>query len=139
MVDGDFQELASANDGALTRKMLIGNDNLSAGITTLLADYTDDQLNAPCAAVATMQLKVYAAYERAVRSDKPVAIIVQTVKGYGMGKAAEGKNKAHQTKDISDDFRVETKNRYQIPISDDEARDAKFWFPGPADPAEQNT
>ncbi len=133
LVDGQFQEMASANDGALTRKMLIGNDELSERVAALLADISDEQL-------ARMRRgghdaeKVYAAYERAVKSNKPVAIIVKTVKGYGMGKAAEGKNKAHQTKDLSDDSRVETKNRYGIPITDDEARAAKFWYPGPEAP-----
>ncbi len=130
MVDGDFQEITNL-DGAGVRQKLTGDD---PRIAALLAGYTDEQLK-------TMRrgghdaLKVYTAYERALRAGKPVAIIVQTVKGYGMGKAAEGKNKAHQTKDISPESRVETKNRYGIPISDDEARAAKFWYPGPDDPA----
>ena len=131
MVDGDFQELASANDGALVRKMLSAND---PRVATLLADYTDAQLKALRRGGHDAR-KVFAAYDRAVKSDKPVAVIIKTVKGYGMGKAAEGKNKAHQTKDISSDSRVETKNRYGIPISDDEARAAKFWYPGPDDAA----
>ena len=54
-----------------------------------------------------------------------------------MGKAAEGKNKAHQTKDLSDDSRVETKNRYGIPISDEQAKNAEFWYPGPDAPETQ--
>lgn len=136
MVDGHFQELASANDGALTRKMLIGSDALSDSITALLADYTDEDLK-KMRRGGHDALKVYAAYERAVRSNKPVAVIVKTVKGYGMGKAAEGKNVAHQTKDLSVDSRVETKNRYNIPLSDDEARAAKFYFPGPDAPETQ--
>jgi pyruvate dehydrogenase E1 component len=125
LVDGDFQEMISAQDGALVRRQLTGDD---PRIAALLADYTDDQLKAMRRGGHDAK-KMYAAYERASRSDKPVAIIMQTVKGYGMGKAAEGKNKAHQTKDLSDDSRVETKNRYGIPLTDDEAREAKFWFP----------
>ncbi|MCB0533171.1 MAG: pyruvate dehydrogenase (acetyl-transferring), homodimeric type [Lewinellaceae bacterium] len=130
MVDGDFQEITNL-DGAGVRKKIVGDDER---IAALLADYSDDQLKAMRRG-GHDALKVYAAYEQAVRSNKPVAIIVQTVKGYGMGKAAEGKNKAHQTKDISADARVETKNRYEIPISDEEAKAAKFWYPGPDDPA----
>lgn len=133
LVDGQFQEMASANDGALTRKMFIGNDGLSDQIAALLADISDEQL-AKMRRGGHDAEKIFAAYDRAVKSDKPVAIIAHTVKGYGMGKAAEGKNKAHQVKDLSDDSRVETKNRYGIPISDDEARAAKFWFPGPDAP-----
>ncbi|MBP6827110.1 MAG: pyruvate dehydrogenase (acetyl-transferring), homodimeric type [Saprospiraceae bacterium] len=133
LVDGNFQEMASANDGALTRKMLVGNDALSERITALLADISDEQL-AKMRRGGHDAEKVYAAYDRAVKSGKPVAVIIKTVKGYGMGKAAEGKNKAHQTKDLSNDSRVETKNRYGIPISDEEAKAAKFWYPGPDAP-----
>ena len=133
LVDGNFQEMASANDGALTRKMLVGNDALSERITALLAGISDEQL-AKMRRGGHDAEKVYAAYDRAVKSGKPVAVIIKTVKGYGMGKAAEGKNKAHQTKDLSDDSRVETKNRYGIPISDEEAKAAKFWYPGPDAP-----
>ncbi len=129
LVDGNFQEMASASDGALTRKLLIGSDDLSDRITALLTDYTDDQLKSLRRGGHDTQ-KVFAAYQRAVESKRPVAIIIKTVKGYGMGKAAEGKNKAHQTKDLSVDSRVETKNRYNIPLSDDEAKAAKFYFPG---------
>jgi pyruvate dehydrogenase E1 component len=136
MLDGHFQEMASANDGAFVRKMLIGQhngkeivqDDLSERISALLAGYTDEQLGKMRRGGHDAQ-KLYAAYERAVRAGKPVAIIVKTVKGYGMGKSAEGKNKAHQTKDLSDDFRVEIKNRYKIDLTDDEAREAKFWWP----------
>jgi pyruvate dehydrogenase E1 component len=129
MVDGEFQEMSNF-DGASKRKKLINND---PRLEALLAEVSDERF-------ATIRRgghdarKLYAAYQRATRSDKPVCIIVKTVKGYGMGKAAEGKNKAHQTKDLSDDSRVEIKNRYGIPITDDEARDAKFWYPGPDAP-----
>lgn len=131
MVDGDFQELGSANDGALVRKMLTNGDQR---LIDLLAPYSDDQLKA-LRRGGHDRNKIYAAYDKAVKSGKPTAIIIKTLKGYGMGKAAEGKNKAHQTKDLSADSRVETKNRYKIPLSDEEALAAKFWFPGPDDPA----
>jgi pyruvate dehydrogenase E1 component len=133
LVDGDFQEMISSQDGALIRKKLTNDD---PRIAALLADYTDDQLKSMRRGGHDAK-KMYAAYERASRSDKPVAIIMQTVKGYGMGKAAEGKNKAHQTKDLGEDSRIETKNRYGIPLSDDEARAAKFWFPAPDAPETQ--
>jgi len=132
IIDGDYQEMSTLS-GAEIRKKLIGDD---PRIAALLADYTDDQIQRLRRGGHDAK-KIYAAYERAVRSDKPVAIIVKTVKGYGMGKVAEGKNKAHQTKDMSAEARIESKNRYGIPISDEEAAAAKFWFPGPDDPATQ--
>lgn len=132
LVDGDFQEMVNI-DGAGIRQKLIGNDAYSAAIAALLADIPDEKL-AKMRRGGHDPRKVYAAYERAIKSDKPVAIIMHTVKGYGMGKAAEGKNKAHQTKDLSDDSRVETKNRYGIPITDEQAKNGEFWYPGPDAP-----
>jgi pyruvate dehydrogenase E1 component len=125
LVDGDFQEMNSVHDGAQTRKKLVGDD---ARIAALLADYTDDQLR-DLRRGGHDALKMYAAYEKAVNAGKPVAIIVQTVKGYGMGQAAQGKNTAHQTKDLQDKNRLETRDRYGIPLSDEDAIAAKFWFP----------
>lgn len=133
LVDGNFQEMASANDGALTRKMLTGQDDLSEKITALLADVSDEKL-AEMRRGGHDAEKVYAAYSRAVRSNKPVAILIKTVKGYGMGKSAEGKNKAHQTKNLTEDFRVEIKNRYNIGLTDAEAKAAKFWWPAKDSP-----
>lgn len=127
LVDGDFQEMSSVNNGAHIRKKLVGDDER---IAALLADYSDEQLRSMRRG-GHDPLKVYTAYERAVRAGKPVAIIVQTVKGYGMGQAAEGKNTAHQTKDLQDKNRLETRDRYGIPISDEDALAAKFWFPAP--------
>lgn len=127
MVDGDFQEMSSVNNGAHIRKKLVGDDER---IAALLADYSDDQLRSMRRG-GHDPLKVYTAYERAVRAGKPVAIIIQTVKGYGMGQAAEGKNTAHQTKDLQDKNRLETRDRYGIPISDEDALAARFWFPAP--------
>jgi len=130
LVDGVSQEIISL-DGAAIREKLIGSDAYSARIEALLADMPDATL-AKLRRGGHDAQKMYAAYAKAIQTKgKPVAIIVQTVKGYGMGKAAEGKNKAHQTKDLSMDSRVETKNRYNIPISDEEAKAAKFWYPGP--------
>ena len=138
LVDGQFQEMASANDGALIRRFLIGSDAHSEQITALLTDVPDEKL-AKMRRGGHDATKVYAAYERAVRSDKPVAVIIQTVKGYGMGRFGEGKNTAHQTKALKDVEkekvrRVESKNRYQIPLSDEEAMKAQFYFPGPKEP-----
>ncbi|MBN8682672.1 MAG: pyruvate dehydrogenase (acetyl-transferring), homodimeric type [Chitinophagales bacterium] len=126
LVDGDFQEMINL-DGAAIRAKLVGDD---PRIAALLAPYSDEQLR-KLRRGGNDRLKVFAAFERAVRANKPVAIISQTVKGYRMGKAAEGKNTAHQTKDISDEARIETKNEYRIPITDEEAKAAKFWFPAP--------
>lgn len=131
LVDGDFQEMNSVATGAHMRKKLIGDD---ARIEALLKPYTDEQLEGFRRGGHDAK-KVYAAYDKALKAGKPVAIIVQTVKGYGMGQAAQGKNNAHQTKTLQDNSRLETRTRYGIELSDKDALAAKFWYPK-ADSAE---
>jgi len=141
MLDGHFQEMVSTSDGAFARQMLIGShngkeivqDDLSERIAALLEPYSDDQLRDMRRGGHDAR-KIYAAYERAVRAGKPVAIIIKTVKGYGMGKSAEGKNKAHQTKQLSPEFRVAIKNRYKLDLTDEEAVASKFWWPAADSP-----
>ncbi len=124
MVDGDFQELINLDGAAIRQKLANGDERVAA----LLAHLSDDELK-KLRRGGHDPRKVFAAYDRALRAKGPVAIIFQTVKGYGMGKVAEGKNKAHQTKDIGDDSRLETRTRYEIPLNDDDAKKAKFYFP----------
>lgn len=129
MVDGVAQELIGLK-GSEIREKLIGSDAYSARIQALLADISDDHL-AKLRRGGHDPLKMYAAYHKALQSQgKPVAIIVQTIKGYGMGKAAEGKNKAHQTKDLSKESRMETLQRYAIPLPEADTHKAAFWYPG---------
>jgi pyruvate dehydrogenase E1 component len=56
-------------------------------------------------------------------------LLVKTVKGYGMGKAAEGKNTAHQAKKLTDDDIRGMRDRFQIPIADDKLADIPFYCP----------
>jgi len=74
--------------------------------------------------------KVYAAYAEAVRHEgRPTVILAKTVKGYGMGEAGEGQNTTHQQKKMGQDALRKFRNRYTIPISDDELADAPFYRP----------
>jgi pyruvate dehydrogenase E1 component len=43
-------------------------------------------------------------------------LLVKTVKGYGMGKAGEGKNTVHQTKKLTDEDIKYIRDRFNIPI-----------------------
>jgi pyruvate dehydrogenase E1 component len=48
--------------------------------------------------------KVYAAYHAAVNhKGAPTVILAKTVKGYGLGDAGEGKNVAHNQKNVAED------------------------------------
>jgi pyruvate dehydrogenase E1 component len=73
---------------------------------------------------------VYAAYHEAVNhKDQPTVLLIKTVKGFGMGKAGEGKNTVHQTKKLTDDDIKYMRDRFNIPIPDSELSKIPFYKP----------
>jgi pyruvate dehydrogenase E1 component len=125
MVDGDFQEISNLPGAKIREKIAQGN----TVILDLLAGLTDDQLQ-DMRRGGHDPIKIFAAYHEATRTTgRPTVIIMKTVKGYGMGKAAEGKNGAHQTKNLMPDSRLETRTTYGVPLSDDQAKAAEFYLP----------
>ncbi len=130
MIDGDFQEISNLSGAKIREKIAQGNPV----ILELLSVLTDEQLE-DMRRGGHDPIKVFAAYNAAVSVvGKPTVVIMKTVKGYGMGKAGEGKNGAHQTKNLMPDSRLETRDTYQIPMTDDEAKAAKFYLPKAEDP-----
>ncbi|MFQ5417926.1 MAG: pyruvate dehydrogenase (acetyl-transferring), homodimeric type, partial [Myxococcota bacterium] len=78
--------------------------------------------------------KVYAAYAEAVKSSgKPTVVLAKTVKGYGLGEI-EGRNTTHQMKTLGTDAMRQFRDRYRIPIADDELEDAPFYRPADDSP-----
>jgi pyruvate dehydrogenase E1 component len=74
--------------------------------------------------------KIYAAYKAAQEhKGSPTVLLVKTVKGYGMGKSGEARNTAHQTKKLADDAVREMRDRFGIPIPDDQLHDVPFYKP----------
>jgi pyruvate dehydrogenase E1 component len=61
-------------------------------------------------------------------------ILVKTVKGFGMGKAAEGRNTAHQTKKLTDETVREMRDRFGLPISDEDLPNIPFFKPSDDSP-----
>ena len=75
-------------------------------------------------------LKLYAAYARATQNTgRPTVVLVKTVKGYGLGPSAEGRNTAHQKKDFSAEERVAIAQRFGIPLSVEDCHAAAFYRP----------
>ncbi|HEV7714870.1 MAG TPA: pyruvate dehydrogenase (acetyl-transferring), homodimeric type, partial [Steroidobacteraceae bacterium] len=74
--------------------------------------------------------KVYAAYwEAANHKGRPTVILAKTVKGFGLGKGGEGQMVAHQQKKFSeDDLRV-FRDRFNIPISEEDLTRLPFYKP----------
>ncbi len=72
-------------------------------------------------------VKIYAAFERAVNhKGSPTVVLLRTVKGYGMGEAGEGKNITHQQKQLTLDEQRYFRDRFEIPISDEQMEKYPF-------------
>ena len=56
-------------------------------------------------------------------------LLIKTVKGFGMGKAGEGKNTVHQTKKLTDDDIRTFRDRFNIPVPDSELSKIPFYKP----------
>jgi len=125
-VDGDLQN-AYVRGAAYTRDFISGEN---PEIKTLLEDLTDDDLlllhrggHDP--------IKVFAAYAAAVKhKDQPTVILAQTVKGYGLGTAAaEGRNIAHNHLDMTLDEAKIFRDRFKLPLSDEQLANFDFYKP----------
>src|SRR5947208_2665743 len=74
--------------------------------------------------------KVYAAYKAAVEHrGAPTVILAATVKGYGLGEAGEGMNVTHQQKKLKTKHLLEFRNRFGLPLSDEDVEHAHFYRP----------
>jgi pyruvate dehydrogenase E1 component len=74
--------------------------------------------------------KVYAAYDAAVKYDTaPTVILAKTIKGYGLGAAAEGRNISHQAKKLKDKELRDLRDRLGIPIADAQLAEVPFYRP----------
>ena len=125
-VDGDYQAM-KANDGAFVRKHFFGQHPKALEMVAKMSDEDIWRLNRG----GHDPQKVYAAYHRAVHhKGQPTVLLIKTVKGFGMGKAAEGKNTAHQAKKLTDDDIRLFRDRFDIPIPDSElAKGIPFYKP----------
>jgi pyruvate dehydrogenase E1 component len=130
IVDGESQRYV-VGPGSYIRKHFFGK---YPELRDLVNHLTDDQL---------MKLsrgghdpkKVYAAYKAAVEhKGQPTVILAKTIKGYGLGEAGEGRNITHQQKKLNEKELREFRDRFGIPISDEEVVNTPFYRPPPDTP-----
>jgi pyruvate dehydrogenase E1 component len=129
-VDGDYQNY-KVRGGAYTREHFFGTH---PELRAMVANLTDDdiwQLNRG----GHDPQKVYAAYAAAVKHEgQPTVVLAKTVKGYGMGEAGEGMNITHQQKKIGEQALRAFRDRYRIPISDEDLEHVPFYKPPESSP-----
>lgn len=124
VVDGQYQKY-TVETGAYAREHFFNSPYLQK----IASQLTDDDIRKIKRGGHDPE-KVYAAYHAAVNhKGQPTVILAKTVKGYGLGESAEGKMGAHNTKKMEEEATVAFKNRFEIPISDDDARKLKFYRP----------
>ena len=125
VVDGEYQKYTVAG-GAYVREHFYGVD---PRLLRMVEHLSDAQLWA-------MRLgghdpaKVYAAYHAAVQNEgAPTVVLARTVKGYGLGEAGEGKNITHQQKKLNEAELMEFRDRFEIPLSDEQVVSAPLYRP----------
>lgn len=126
VVDGEYQAY-KARDGAYVREHFFGK---YPELLELVKDMPDDEIYA-LKRGGHDAVKVYSAYRTAKKHrGQPTVILAKTVKGYGMGEAGEGKNTTHSQKKLGEKALKKFRGRFNIPVTDDDIHELKFYNPG---------
>ena len=129
-VDGEFQNF-KAKGGAYTREHFFGKYPELREMVSAMSDSDIWRLNRG----GHDPHKVFAAYSAATsHKDQPSVILAKTVKGYGMGDAGEGHNISHQQKSMDIESLKKFRSRFDLPITDKEVEELKFYKPDPDSP-----
>ena len=124
-VDGQMQTFA-AKDGRFNRDNFFGQNPELAQLAQGLSDEQIDRLKRG----GHDLVKIHAAYAAAaVHQGQPTVILAHTKKGYGMGQAGQGKMTTHSQKKLDDTALLEFRNRFNLPLSDEQAKELAFFKP----------
>lgn len=131
VVDGQFQKY-SVETGEFIRNDFFGRH---PDLLKLVEHLSDNELQ-HLRRGGHDPIKVYAAMKAATdHKGAPTVILAHTVKGFGLGPEAEGRNTAHQTKGLAEQSLIMVRDRFELPLTDEQAKAAVFYRP-PADSAE---
>jgi pyruvate dehydrogenase E1 component len=124
-VDGQMQTFA-AKDGSFNRKNFFGQNEELARLAQGMTDEQIDRLKRG----GHDLVKIYAAYHAAANHvGQPTVILAHTKKGYGMGNAGQGKMTTHSQKKLDDEALIEYRNRFNLPLTDEQATSLTFFRP----------
>ncbi|MFL2984905.1 MAG: pyruvate dehydrogenase (acetyl-transferring), homodimeric type [Candidatus Poseidoniaceae archaeon] len=126
LVDGDEQRIMTS-DGSIIRKELFNTPELSE----LVSQYSDEDLENLCEDVGGHDfVKLHAAYAQATaHKGQPTAVIIRTIKGYGLGPAFAGKNTTHQKKKADIESMKFMRDDMNLSFSDEDLENYPFINP----------
>ena len=132
-VDGQFQTF-SANDGAYNRERFFGQNAELAALAAQLSDDDIDRLRRGGHDVR----KLHAAYAKALaHRGQPTVILAKTMKGFGMGTTGQGRMTTHQQKKLGFDDLKAFRDRFRVPLTDEDVEQVKFYKPAEDSPEMQ--
>ena len=132
-VDGQMQTFA-AKDGRFNRDNFFGQNEELARLAQGMTDEQIDRLKRG----GHDLVKIHAAYAAAANhTGQPTVILAHTKKGYGMGSAGQGKMTTHSQKKFDEAELLEFRNRFNLPLSDEQARQIAFYKPADDSPEMQ--
>jgi pyruvate dehydrogenase E1 component len=131
IVDGDLQNYVHKGP-AYTRKEFFGR---YPELSKMVENWSDEEL-LKLNRGGHDPYKVYAAYHKAanLNNGKPTVILAHTIKGYGFGEAGEAQNTAHSLKKLDLDTLKDFRDRFAVPLKDDELEDVPYYRPAPDSP-----
>ena len=120
-----------ARDGAYVREKFFGKNPDTLEMVSSMSDKDIWRLNRG----GHDPHKVYAAYDKAIKNQgSPTVIIAKTIKGYGMGKTGESVNTTHQTKKLDVDDLMYYRDRFDVPLTDEQVRNIEYFRPDEKSP-----
>lgn len=130
MVDGDFQTMG-ARGPAYVRDKIFGDDPELAALVSDLSDKEIWQMSRG----GHDPRKVYAAFSAALKTEgKPTVLLVNTIKGFGMGQSGESVMIAHNVKKMDLESLKSFRDRFHVPLGDEELMDLPFLKPAEGSP-----
>src|SRR5690606_12851393 len=122
LVDGESQRYAAFGGPELKERFFNTPE-----LKELVAHYSDADFNRLNRG-GHDPVKIYAAFSAATKHEgQPTVILARTVKGYGMGSAGEAQNVTHQQKKLDENEMRAFRDRFELPISDEEIATNPFY------------
>jgi len=124
-VDGQYQTLG-ANDGDYNRTHFF---DLDPELQALVSHMSPEEIDGLRRGGHDFR-KLYAAFAAAAaHRGRPTVILAKTKKGYGMGRAGESRNTAHQQKKLDVEALKAFRDRFALPLDDEAVAEMRFYRP----------